>query len=83
MIVNISDLKCPEDQHGRTYKEINRAERHALAVGQIVGIKDSGVRLLVKKLTRDCDETPLYSIGFDDHICHGYHIDDLTLIDNK
>lgn len=69
----IHDLRDPNDPKKRTYKEINLAKRHKFQIGSLVeiGFDDdrdwewSGVRLYVCKYTRDCDGTPLYSLGFD------------------
>lgn len=60
-IVNIADLKDPNDTQGRTYREVNNATTHKFKVGQLVEI-DDGVRMFVAKQTRDCDGTPLYCL---------------------
>ncbi len=61
MIVNIADMKDPDDPQGRTFREVNNVKEHKFAVGQLVEI-DDGVRLFVAKQTRDCDGTPLYCL---------------------
>lgn len=60
--INVADLKDPNDPQGRSYREVNRDKQHQFKVGQLVELRESGVRLFVAKLTRDCDETPLYSL---------------------
>ena len=56
------DCVDPRDSQGRTYREVNRARVHAIPVGTLVEL-ENGERLYVKKHRRDCDQTPLYSIG--------------------
>jgi hypothetical protein len=72
-IVKISDLKDPDDPLGRTYREVNNSKGHVFKVGELVEL-DSGVRLFVSKLTRDCDGTPLYSLstGQENKFLHGF-----------
>lgn len=60
-MINISDFKDPNDQQGRTYREVNNAKKHKYKVGQLVEL-DNGVRLFVAMKTRDCDGTPLYCL---------------------
>jgi len=74
------DLKDPKDTQGRTFREVNKAKQHLLKVGQLVDIDESGVRLFIKKLTRDCDGTPLYSVGFKSLLLNGYSEESLTLV---
>ena len=64
MLENIADLKCLSDSQGRTYREINNAMSHKYKTGLLVEL-NSGVRLFIIKLTRDCDGTPLYTLGID------------------
>lgn len=80
---NVADLKDPKDTQGRTYREVNKAKQHSFKVGQLVDIDESGVRVLIKKLTRDCDETPLYSIGFGNLMTGGYPEESLTLVEEN
>jgi len=76
MILNIADLVNPET--GNTYRQDNMAKKHTIPIGSLVeivhnpipGIKDDpedlleiGIRLHVVAHTRDCDGTPLYSLG--------------------
>ena len=63
MIV-VADLVDPDDPHGRTYREVNRANPHAIQIGTLVEL-ESGARLFVVMHTRDCDGTPLYSLAAD------------------
>lgn len=60
-MINIADLKDPNDPQGRTYREINNETNHKFNIGDLVEW-DDGVRLYVAKLTRDCDGTPLCSL---------------------
>lgn len=62
MIQQISDLTDPNDPQGRTYKEVNAEKTHAIALGSLVELSSSE-RLYVTQHTRDCDKTPLYSLG--------------------
>ncbi len=62
--IMICDLKDPDDSQGRTYREINAEKIHTFPIGVLVEIY-SGVRAFVVKHTRDCDQMPLYSLGFD------------------
>jgi hypothetical protein len=88
-IVNVADLRDPDDPQGRTYRQVNAARTHAISIGALVEL-DSGERLFVKKHTRDCDQTPLYSLGMfddeeDDEIAvmkwqHGYGEESLTVV---
>jgi len=71
-MINVSDLKDPEDTLGRTYREINNATEHKLKLGQLVEVEGNGIRLFITKLSRDCDGTPLYSIGTSQSLLHGY-----------
>jgi hypothetical protein len=60
--INIADLRDPNDPQGRTYRQVNAATTHAITVGSLVET-ENGERLFVKKHTRDCDQTPMYSLG--------------------
>lgn len=64
MLINIADLPDPNDEQGRTYREINLATKHKYELGQLVEFED-GVRLFITRHLRDCDGTPLYCFGFD------------------
>ena len=61
-ILNIADLKDPNDPQGRTYREVNNAKVHKFDKGDLVEITYTGVRLFVAKQTRDCDGSLLYSL---------------------
>ncbi len=63
-MINIADLKDPSDPEGRTWREINAAKKHKYAIGDLVEL-DSGARLFIADLTRDCDQTPLYTLTHD------------------
>lgn len=87
-IIVIADVVDPADERGRTYRQINSEIQHAIPVGALVEI-ETGERLRVKLHTRDCDGTPLYSIGLtgyaDDELerskwHHGYCEHSLTVV---
>lgn len=59
---NIADLQDPNDPQGRTYREVNNSTSHSFSCGDLVEI-DRGVRLIITRLSRDCDGTPLYCLG--------------------
>ncbi len=80
-MINIADLTDPKDIRKRTYREINLSTNHKLSIGDLVEM-DSGVRLFIASLKRDCDGTPLYSLTPD--FCseiHGYADESLKKID--
>jgi hypothetical protein len=62
MMINVADLVDPSDPEGRTYRQINAARMHNIPIGTLVEL-DTGERLRVMMHTRDCDRTPLYSLG--------------------
>jgi len=64
LVFNVADLKDPNDDLGRSYREINNNTKHLVKVGSLVEI-DTGVRLFVVKHNRDCDGTPLYELCHD------------------
>lgn len=75
--IMICDLKDPDDPQGRSYREVNAATTHAIPVGALVEL-DNGARAFVVKHTRDCDQTPLYSLAINPNDCefamdHGYN----------
>ena len=57
----IADLTNPAT--GKTWRQENAARTHTIPLGALVEIFGTGVRLFVAKHTRDCDETPLYSLS--------------------
>lgn len=59
--VNIADFKDPNDDEGRSYREVNNSKNHRFTVGQLVEL-ESGARLFVAKQTRDCDGSLMYSL---------------------
>ena len=84
--INVADLKDPNDPQGRSYREVNREHRHNIPVGILVELK-SGARAFVVKHTRDCDQTPLYSLAIDPDpeqhkfsMCYGYDEESLKQI---
>jgi hypothetical protein len=62
--INLADIKDPDDEFGRTYREVNNAKEHQFKIGDLVQLED-GARLFVVYLHRDCDGTPLYSLSHD------------------
>ena len=71
-IVNIADV--PNPKTGKTPREENAAKSHTIPIGTLVEVKidywhgDGAcekihARLWVVKHTRDCDQTPMYSIS--------------------
>ncbi len=61
-MINIADLKDPNDELGRTYREINNATNHKYEYDELVEL-ESRARMYITRLTRDCDGTPLYCLG--------------------
>lgn len=85
MIHNLTD---PDDELGRSYKEVNNTKQHKFPINSLVELKN-GVRLFVNKHTRDCDCTPLYNLsdvitepGYEDYVdvFRGYSEDGMTLV---
>lgn len=64
-MINIADLRDPDDPAGRSYREVNADRIHGIPVGALVEIESSGVRLFVVYRGRDCDQTPLYWLSPD------------------
>lgn len=61
-LINIADLIDPNDSKSRSYREVNAEKQHRIPVGELVEL-NNGVRLFIVKHTRDCDQTPLYTLG--------------------
>lgn len=64
----------PDPAHpGQSYREANLATPHAIPIGMLVQVTATndltldGCRLRVMVHARDCDGTPLYSIGLPGH----------------
>jgi len=71
-LVNIADLKDPDDPQGRSYRQVNAEKQHNIPLDTLVELLDddgkpSGERLYVKAHHRDCDQTPLYALGMKHH----------------
>ena len=65
--VHLADLV--DISTGQTYRETNEAKPHNILVGALVELVSDSyppLRLQVVRLYRDCDGTPLYSLGLDD-----------------
>jgi hypothetical protein len=71
-LVNVADLL--DGETGRSFRELNAEKTHAIPLGALVevvdgdnkgrwGNVDCGVRLYVVEHTRDCDQTPLYTLA--------------------
>ncbi|UTU09680.1 hypothetical protein CcrBL47_gp395 [Caulobacter phage BL47] len=61
--MNVADFRDPRDPEGRSYRQVNAALVHGLPLGALVEVNDTGARLFVGLHTRDCDQTPLYSLA--------------------
>ena len=61
-ILNVADIKYPNDPQGRSYRQVNAERVHKIPLGTLVELK-TGERLIVMMHTRDCDQTPLYALG--------------------
>lgn len=77
--INIADLVDPNDKDGRTWRQINNAEGHNIPIGTRVTTYNNMV-LFVTQHTRDCDGTPLYSLGNPDgkNLTGGYSEGDIS-----
>ncbi len=74
VLFNVADLPSDSnDPNSLTYREVNRKKKHKIPVGTLVEVKfdswfgegaciKAHARLWVFDHTRDCDETPLYSL---------------------
>ena len=82
-MINVADLKDPDDQQGRSYRQVNAEKTHAVPIGTLVEL-ETGVRLFVVLHTRDCDQTPLYSLGVAESdntwLDHGYDENSITVV---
>ncbi len=61
--INVADLINPKT--GKTWRQENSELQHNIPIGTLVEI-ETGERLTVVKHTRDCDQTPLYTLGIKD-----------------
>jgi hypothetical protein len=93
-VVNFADLKGAD---GKTFRQSNMEKKHNIPVGtlvQIIETPDSdgccsewrGVRLYVAMHNRDCDGTPLYSLGSKGQtntlmMDHGFGEDQLSVLE--
>ena len=80
----VADFKDPGDSKGRSYREVNAEKTHSIPIGALVET-ESGASAFVIKHTRDCDQTPLYSLAIDPDDCkysmaHGYGEESLKQI---
>lgn len=87
MMINVADLKDPNDKQGRSWREINLSKKHNIELLSLVEIHGAA-RAYIVKHTRDCDGTPLYSLAINVDNCeynaaHGYAEESLTLVSNS
>ncbi len=61
-VQNVADLVAP-DSNGKTFRQVNMEMKHNIPIGTLVEISYTGERLFVVEHTRDCDGTPMYSLG--------------------
>ncbi len=62
------------EKNGKTIKENNLERKHKYSLNSLVELED-GERLYIFEHTRDCDGSPLYSLGFkfdEKAISHGH-----------
>lgn len=64
MVINIADLRDPDDPQGRSYRHVNAEQQHTIPIGTLVQLA-SGARAFVVYHGRDCDQTPLYYVSLD------------------
>jgi hypothetical protein len=87
-IIILADTVDPNDPEGRTYRQRNAAKAHAFPVASLVEM-ENGVRLFVAQHTRDCDQSPLYSLATDqddldgDYWLHGFGEERLSLVEGR
>jgi hypothetical protein len=84
--VVVGDLKM---KSGKTWREENLEKEHTIPIGSLVELGDpeypdfrDGLRLHVIDHGRDCDGTPLYTLGIagEPHSVGGYSEESLTII---
>lgn len=63
-LINIADLRDPDDPQGRSYRQVNAEKQHRIPIGALVELP-TGARLFVVHHGRDCDQTPLYYLSAD------------------
>lgn len=61
VIQNVADITDPKT--GKSFRQMNSEQTHKFSIGDLVEIRDGAERLYIKELTRDCDQTPMYSLG--------------------
>lgn len=66
-VVNVADLRDPNDPAGRSYRQVNAEKTHSIPLGALVEIKGTCERLYVVIQGRDCDQTPLYWLSLKDN----------------
>ena len=80
-VMNIADIVNPDT--GKTYRQENSEKIHSIPIGSLVEIIPwsddcwyTGMRLYVVNHTRDCDGTPMYSLGSKEKIGYKTNIYD-------
>jgi hypothetical protein len=81
--IHVADIV--DQDTGKTYREMNAETMHAIPIGTLVEVVRVGLRLHVVAHRRDCDMTPLYSLGLVEpgrvqEWDHGYVEDSLMII---
>jgi hypothetical protein len=83
--INVADLIDPSDPLSRTNRQINETLKHTIPIGTLVELK-TGDRLRIAAYTRDCDQTPMYTLSVTGHeedrfgLPRGYVDNDLKVI---
>lgn len=61
-VINVADIVDPDDEQGRTYRQVNAEKVHNIPIGTLVEL-ENGCRAWVVNHGRDCDQTPLYAVS--------------------
>ncbi len=84
LMLNVADIVDPKTN--KTFRQMNSELKHNIPIGTLVEL-ENGIRLHIIKHNRDCDQTPLYSLGMLDDsddvlgkFFHGYCEDSLTVV---
>lgn len=88
--INVADLV--NTKTGKTWRQENSELQHNIPLGSLVEL-ETGERLFVIKHNRDCDQTPMYSLGMNHEINrednmfsklhHGYSEESLKVVETK
>lgn len=84
LMLNVADIVDPKTN--KTFRQMNSELSHNIPIGALVEL-ENGERLFVIKHSRDCDMTPLYSLGMIDdsegeyaQLFRGYSEESLTVV---